>query len=292
MKYSLLLTAIFLPLWCSSAADRPQLKPGTNRLQLHHDGHQREVLVRLPDDYDSSRRYPVVFGFHGAGGPMESYHRLLESVVQERGMISVSPQGISNDRGKTAWNGFANHRFSNTDDVGFVAKTIEHLATSAAIDRDRIFATGGSSGAIFCFRLAMETDLFAAIAPMRGAMIKRPPTPKGRPKLSILLACGTEDGLFTGNTKVPSEVFYPASQTMSLWAANHGSSGSSPKIIEDSSTLKLTRYSPAEADYELLLYAVKGAGTVWDEREHRKRFASWGSSSHAIAEVLPKAMSG
>ena len=243
-----------------SAATAP-LKLGTNEIRLEHDGHRREMLVRLPDDYDPAKRYPVVFGFHGAGGAMEAYHRHLEPLVREHGMISVSPQGISTTaRCKTAWNGFENHRYSNTDDVGFVAKTIDYLDTNASIDRDRLFATGGSSGAIFCFRLAMETDLFAAIAPMRGAMIKRPSVPRDRPKLSILLACGTEDDLFTGNTKIPSEVFYPAHETMSLWAANHGAGDSSPTTLEDSDRLVLTRYSPADAPYELLLYAVKGSG--------------------------------
>jgi polyhydroxybutyrate depolymerase len=223
----LMLVLSSMPLLSEKPQERSQeisptttsLKPGTNELQLEHDGHRRKMLVRLPDDYDPKKRYPVVFGFHGAGGPMEAYHRHLEQLVREHGMISVSPQGISNAEGKTGWNGFANHRISNTDDVGFVAKTIGHLASNASIDRDQLFATGGSSGAIFCFRLAMVTDLFAAIAPMRGAMIKRPPVPQGRPKLSILIACGTEDGLFTGNTKTPSEVFYSAYETMSLWAA-------------------------------------------------------------------------
>ncbi len=271
----------------SPVASQPSLKAGTNEFQLEDDGHQREVLVRLPDDYDPAKRYAVVFGFHGAGGPKEAYHRHLESLVKEHGMISVSPQGLSNALGKTAWNGFANHRLSNADDVGFVARTIDYLAANASIDRDRIFATGGSSGAIFCFRLAMETDLFAAIAPMRGAMIKRPPVPKGRPKLSILLACGTEDGLFTGNTKVPTEVFYPAQETMALWAANHGADGSAPTTLEDLDVLALTRYSTADAPYELLLHAVKGRGHKLErpELEEAIRFMGDFFSRHSKADT-------
>ncbi len=266
------------------------LKPGTNQIQLEYDGHLREMLVRLPDDYDSAKRYPVVFGFHGAGGPMEGYHRHLEWLVREHGMISVSPQGIASNAGRaTGWNGFENHRLSNTDDVGFVAKVIDHLAANASIDRDRLFATGGSSGAIFCFRLAMETDLFAAIAPMRGAMIKRPPVvPKGRPKLSILLACGTEDGLFTGNGgKPPSEVFYPAHETMSLWAANHGAGGSTPTTLDDSEFRILTRYSPADEPYELLLFAVKGTGHKFEQPQIEKsiRFMGEFFSRHSKADT-------
>ncbi len=221
------------------------------------------MLVRLPADYDAAKQYPVVFGFHGAGGPMEGYHRQLEPLVRDHGYISVSPQGLSNGkrnrRRVTAWNGFSNHRFTRADDVGFVRKIVEYLDKHASIDRKRLYATGGSSGAIFCFRLAMETDLFAAIAPMRGAMINRPPVPKGRPKLSILLVCGTDDALFTGESKVPGEVFHPASKTMELWSANHGS-GVDPVVLKKFDGITLTRYSPEDSGYELLLYAVKGSG--------------------------------
>ncbi|MFP6666126.1 MAG: hypothetical protein VB876_02370, partial [Pirellulales bacterium] len=193
------------------------------------------------------------------GGPMEGYHRQLEVLVKRHEIISVSPQGISNARGTTGWNGFEGHRISNTDDVGFVIKTVDYLTKGASIDPTRIYATGGSSGAIFCFRLAIETDLFAAIAPMRGAMINRPPVPKKRPKLSVLLVCGTDDPLFTGESRVPGEVFYSARTTMKLWAANHGAV-SPPAIRKHSETVTLSRYSPTDANYELLLYAVNGSG--------------------------------
>ena len=238
------------------------LKPGSNRVKLVH-GEAREMLVRLPEDYDPEKQYPVVFGFHGAGGPMEGYHRQLEPLVRDHGYISVSPQGLSNGprnrRGVTAWNGFENHRLSRADDVGFVSRAIDYLDKHASIDRRRLYATGGSSGAIFCFRLAMETDLFAAIAPMRGAMIKRPPVPSKRPKVSILMVCGTEDGLFKGQSKVPGEVFYAAHETMELWADNHGAKAA-PEVLKMTDEIRMTRYSPAQSGYELLLYAVKGSG--------------------------------
>ena len=258
--HPLLLVLCLHPLVNSHGKD---LKPGTNRVEFMHDKELRQMLVRVPGDYDASKKYPVVFGFHGAGGPMEGYHRQLGELVKNHDYISVSPQGLSNAkrnrRGVTAWNGFSNHRFSSSDDVGFVVKTVEYLDKNASIDRTRLYATGGSSGAIFCFRLAMETDLFAAIAPMRGAMINRPPLPRGRPRLSILLVCGAEDALFTGESKVPGEVFYPARKTMELWATNHGAKTESA-VLEKTGKITLTRYSPEKADYELLLYAVKGSG--------------------------------
>ena len=82
------------------------LQPGTNLVELEHDGHLRKMLVRLPADYSGEKKYPVIFGFHGAGGPMEGYHRKLERLVDKHGVISVSPQGYSKPDGKSGWNGF------------------------------------------------------------------------------------------------------------------------------------------------------------------------------------------
>ena len=79
------------------------LQPGTNQVELKHDGHLRKMLVRLPADYSPEKKYPVVFGFHGAGGPMEAYHRQLEELVDNYSVISVSPQGISKPQGKSGW---------------------------------------------------------------------------------------------------------------------------------------------------------------------------------------------
>jgi polyhydroxybutyrate depolymerase len=247
--------SVYLPLVVSANA----LKPGTNLVKINHDGHLREMLVRLPENYTPMRSYPVIFGFHGAGGPKEGYHRQLEHLVHGHGFISVSPQGISNARGITGWNGFAGHRISNTDDVGFVRKSINYLKQQASIDQNRIYATGGSSGAIFCFRLAMETDLFAAIAPMRGAMIKRPPAPKNRPRISILLVCGSNDPLFKGGEQARGEVFYSAQQTMQVWATNHGHEHS-PRNLEAEEGIKITHFGSRKADHELLLYAVEDTG--------------------------------
>lgn len=255
MKLKLTAISLCLPVMAFAG----ELKPGRNLVKITHDGHLREMLVRLPEQYDPKKQYPVIFGFHGAGGPKEGYHRQLERLVRAHKFISVSPQGISNARGITGWNGFSGHRISNTDDVGLVRKSVDYLEKNASIDRNRLFATGGSSGAIFCFRLAMETDLFAAISPMRGAMIKRPPAPKGRPKISILLVCGADDPLFKGGEQARGEVFYSAHEAMGAWARNHGVKAS-PRTQPSSNGIVLTRFSPKDANHHLILYAVKGSG--------------------------------
>ena len=102
MRSFIVFISVFLP----STLSADILNAGTSLIKLKHDGHQREMLVRLPESYTTKKSYPVIFGFHGAGGPKEGYHRQLEQLVQKHDFISVSPQGISNARGITGWNGF------------------------------------------------------------------------------------------------------------------------------------------------------------------------------------------
>ena len=52
-----------------------------------------------------------------------------------------------------------------SDDVGYVAKLLDDLATVVNVDPKRVFATGMSNGAMMCYRLAAElSDRIAAIA--------------------------------------------------------------------------------------------------------------------------------
>ena len=56
----------------------------------------------------------------------------------------------------------------DVDDVGFIEAVVAEIGTGLELDRQRIFATGMSNGGIMAYRLACESDLFAAIAPVAG----------------------------------------------------------------------------------------------------------------------------
>lgn len=237
-----------------------RMTAGEYRISLRHDGQVREMMIRLPRNYDPRHKYPVIFGFHGASGPMAAYHRLLQFLVEEAGVISVSPQGLTSKKaGVAMWNGFPRHRVGNVDDVGLVQVALEYLAQKASIDRARVYATGGSSGAILCFRLALETDIFAGIAPMRGGMSDRLPVPEGRPQIPILLVCGGDDELFI-NGRSEGEGFHSARKTMALWAANHGADGKVESVLQDSQQVVVTRFGNPTERYDLQLYVAKGLG--------------------------------
>jgi len=59
--------------------------------------------------------------------------------------------------------------FNRADDVGYLAAVVDDLATHHAIDRARVVATGLSNGGAMSYRVACESDLVVAIAPVAGA---------------------------------------------------------------------------------------------------------------------------
>ncbi len=76
------------------------------------------------------------------------------------------------------------------DDVGFIVDMIDLIGSRLPVDPDRVFATGMSNGGKMAFRLACETDRFAAVAPVAGLQL----VPCNSPKpTSILVIHGLDD---------------------------------------------------------------------------------------------------
>ena len=84
------------------------------------------------------------------------------------------------------------------DDVTFVAKLLDDLATVVNVDPKRVYATGMSNGGMMCYRLAAElSDRIAAIAPVSGTMAIDDYKPK-RP-VPVMHFHGTADNIVPFN---------------------------------------------------------------------------------------------
>jgi polyhydroxybutyrate depolymerase len=124
------------------------------------DGTQREYYVLLPDGYDSSRPYPLVFQFHPMGGNAAGALSMPNIRSSFPDAIYVLPEGLDA--------GWAN---TNGRDIAFTRAMIERLESEYCVDTGRIFSTGFSYGGIMSFAIACEmADVFRAVAPMAGAM--------------------------------------------------------------------------------------------------------------------------
>lgn len=199
------------------SGDDLKLRSGNNLLKINFKGVVRELFIEFPAEIKKGERYPVVFGFHGDGGPKEAYNRRLSPYVTKHNIIGISIQGTPKRVGSRAssWN---HHKGSNVDvdDIGFVQYLIDYLNKTERVDSKRVYATGGSSGGLFCYRLAKETKLFAAIGPTKCGMIKGSHEPDSNiAPLSIMQVIGNQDKSFNGSSK--RLTMYSAEQRIEIW---------------------------------------------------------------------------
>lgn len=140
------------------ASDWPQ----SGDFSIDVDGTQRTYIVALPDGYDPSEPYKLVFAWHYLGGTASGiarggYYGLR--AMSAGSAIFVAAQGIDN-----AW--------PNTGgrDVAFTRAMLETLRSSYCVDEERIFSTGFSYGGIMSNTVGCQLgDVFRAIAPVAGS---------------------------------------------------------------------------------------------------------------------------
>ena len=148
---------------------------GTYRFHFNYGGLTREYLVHVPAKA-IGHPSPMLLALHGGGGDMDfqaDNYGLVEK-SEQAGFIAVFPNGYSRFRSGilATWNAgtcCGKAVEEKVDDVGFLKAVIQRVAAQANVDRNRIYATGMSNGALMSYRLACELpDLIRAIAPVAG----------------------------------------------------------------------------------------------------------------------------
>jgi polyhydroxybutyrate depolymerase len=66
---------------------------------------------------------------------------------------------------------------AGVDDVAFIVAMVAQIRTTVPVDPARVYATGMSNGGMFAYRLACDTELFAAVAPVAGTLLGACPAP-------------------------------------------------------------------------------------------------------------------
>ena len=121
----------------------PTLSSGTHTIQSG--GQSRSFILRIPDSYNNTRPYRLIFGFHWRGGTMNdvasggtsgtawAYYGMQQQ--SNNSAIFVAPQGIGN--------GWAN---TNGQDVTFTDDMIRVIENDLCVDTTQRFAMGFSYG--------------------------------------------------------------------------------------------------------------------------------------------------
>ena len=246
------------------------LEPGLNRVNFNHDGLVRRFLVQLPDSFQRDVAYPVVFSFHGGGGIGEQSLEPLARLANSEGFVAVLPDAFGpwwNNLGCVDPRCEAVHAQSRAegviittaDDVGYVRAVLDWLALQVTVDEARVYATGFSSGAGMVKRLALESERFAAIAPIGGAHFMEGETIAPEvPPLSVFKFFGELDGGYNGAIEL-GVVFLSARESIARWTVHNGCNAT-PEVDTSQSGITIYRHADCDSSREVLLYAVHEGG--------------------------------
>lgn len=192
-----------------SKALRNFKKPEDYGAELHTmeiDGFTRLWYEYVPEQVKATKKpVPLVINMHGRGGSAESFMDLsgMNSVAEERDFIVLFPEsGISQQRPEgirnvLLWSG--SYMDKKIDDVKFILEMICDVKKRYAIDEERIYACGQSSGGMMTSELALRAPgVFAAVSPWSA--IKDPdhevPLPENiEPQVPYLFLLGEHDWL-------------------------------------------------------------------------------------------------
>lgn len=165
---ALVAAAVIVTASLSSCASAPA-PSGTQIRSMEIDGTQREYRVHVPSSLAADPILVVMMhGGFGSAAQAESAYG-WNALADAEGFIVAYPSGSG-----LAWNAGSccgKAAANEVDDVAFIAAMVGSLQHEFDIAADHSFATGMSNGAMMAYRLACETELFGAIAPVAGTIV-------------------------------------------------------------------------------------------------------------------------
>lgn len=247
------------------------LGPGDHTRALMMGEQERSYLIHVPKSYDSKKPTPVVLALHGAAmnGPMMAWFSGLNKKSDTAGFIVVYPSGTGTEPFLT-WNAGGFRRANKADDVAFIGKLLDDLATMLNVDQKRVYVCGMSNGGIMSYRLAAElSDRIAAIAPVAGTIAIEESHPK-RP-VPVIHFHGTQDTFVPFERlkgKTPSFMrFKSVEDSIQTWVKLNGCQEKprTETISKDSDEMKVARktYGGSKDGAEVVLVIIEGGGHTW-----------------------------
>jgi poly(3-hydroxybutyrate) depolymerase len=157
------------PMRSPGCGKAPTLTSGTRTIQSG--GQNRSYILRIPDNYNNSNPYRLVFAYHWRGGTMQdvdgggssgaawSYYGLRAQA--NNSTIFVAPQGIGN-----GWPNSGNQDVVLTDDM------VKLIQGDLCVDTTKVFALGFSYGGGMSYALACgRPAVFRAVAVYSGGVL-------------------------------------------------------------------------------------------------------------------------
>jgi polyhydroxybutyrate depolymerase len=156
---------------CGIRGDLPdtQQRAGTESRALEVGAITRTYRLYIPAELAADPALVVMM--HGGVGSGQQAERAYgwNDQADAGGFLVAYPDGESR-----TWNAgdcCGGAVRDGVDDVAFITALVEELRAEFGVTGDRTFATGMSNGAMMSYRMACETDVFAAIAPVAGTIV-------------------------------------------------------------------------------------------------------------------------
>jgi polyhydroxybutyrate depolymerase len=259
MRPSVVLLVLLLLTSCSSGRGtgrRGTSAPGAEAT-IEVEGAPRSYRLHVPSSWDRARPLPLLFVFHGAGSDAGDIERGtgFDALADASPMLVVYPQGVDARFDVDPPAG----RVST--DVLLVDALLARLRARFPLDERRVFASGFSNGAAFCYRLAAERPtLIAAIAPVAGYLPSLSTAPARTP-VPLLHVHGTAD-----RRVAPPSLTGGDDAPVPAWARRNGATlGPVLTTVPDMGGLVVRRAAytgpTTRADATLLL--VEGEDHTW-----------------------------
>lgn len=184
---------------------------GQSRLTIKVGDKDREYIIRLPDDYNSSTAYNLWFAIHPLGGTAQmiadaknyEYYGMWKFANPTGGKsttIFCSPHGTTYSGSSLGWGN------SGGSDVEFIRALINKFKDELCIDTTRIFSEGFSMGGSMSYALAcaMPTTFRAICMHSGGAMSGCSQTNRG--PVAMFITHGTNDNVCKYPTSGPGQL--------------------------------------------------------------------------------------
>lgn len=255
MKNVSIALAICFILSCDKKSGN-ELSSGVNSMTISFGGLNRTFLVQLPA-VAGVVPAPVVFTFHGGQGTNSIYPDALEDLINEHHWIGVYPQGV---------NGFWNSDIgtSTANDTGLIREIVQWLDERTSIDKQRIYALGFSNGAILCHKMARESNVFAAIAPVNGSWLTGQTIAGSAPEISVFQVSSANDEIVPYSGGAPQGLNFQSVAAMMNGYATHNGCSTAPQTLDSTTSITHFQFSACTSE-EVMLYRLNNKTHFLDD---------------------------
>jgi polyhydroxybutyrate depolymerase len=230
---------------------------------IQHDGLTREYSIYIPESYDGTTNFPLLFNFHGGDDVITNWQTTadMRPIADTANFILVYPQARPDPSDGNSLNWLPKTP-GTFDDVPFISKLIDTIASNYQIDQNRIYACGYSLGGDMSFELGCKlSNRIAAIAPVARTMQANPNSfcspvhPTG-----VLTILGTDD--FISPYDGYPGYYLSAAATHSYWATHNNCNASATMSTVSPSIERYTWSTASGCDYVEELKVI-GGGHDW-----------------------------